>query len=484
MISDRLGRMLSIKTEKRIMIFGEPRTCELISLRGFLVEAGYVVYDYDDVERFRIVYEEQFKNSPDRLAVIVLSDIYVPYDIRRSFYEVDLSIGSFFPQLNAGVVKRYWQDWDIICFALSGNYMDLFQTEQTERYIADKVFSAENVTEYCREKTTELGFLCAAAMNYSDWVRIAEAKARIEYYAAMVGIQVDLIFADEAFNRFALGGYSSLNLEVNNLFPPILTKTMSMIASDVRRKVALIVMDGMSLFDFMVISRYFEGIDFQLGCAFAIIPTTTALSRQSLLAGKYPRELAKPFSLSDEEKEFRTHAARLGYAGVQVEYLRGYEANPNQSTRLVAVIVNETDDIVHGQRQGRSGMFSDMSILGKTGKLQGLISRLAQQGFQVFITSDHGNTQCKGIGGFRGGVEIESKSKRMIVLKDFAEISALVEENTIEYPGYFLPRGYLYRICKPGISFDSIGESVMTHGGMSLDEVVVPFIRIEGMSQA
>lgn len=73
--------------------------------------------------------------------------------------------------------------------------------------------------------------------------------------------------------------------------PAILPKVIDFIAHG---KTALIVVDGMSLFDFEIISRYLEGIDYEYHCTYALIPTTTAISRQGLLSGKYPRELENP----------------------------------------------------------------------------------------------------------------------------------------------------------------------------------------------
>jgi hypothetical protein len=67
----------------------------------------------------------------------------------------------------------------------------------------------------------------------------------------------------------------------------------------------------------------------------------------------------------------------------------------------------------------------------------------------------------------------------MAVLKDFAEVNDLLTKNASEYPGYYLDKTYRYFVCNPGVSFDNKGASVMTHGGISLDEVIVPFIRIK-----
>ena len=42
---------------------------------------------------------------------------------------------------------------------------------------------------------------------------------------------------------------------------------------------------------------------------------------------------------------------------------------------------------------------------------------------------------------------------------------------------------YDYLICDVGDSFDAKGDDVMTHGGITLDEVVVPFIKIKAVQK-
>jgi hypothetical protein len=66
----------------------------------------------------------------------------------------------------------------------------------------------------------------------------------------------------------------------------------------------------------------------------------------------------------------------------------------------------------------------------------------------------------------------------MAVLKDFADKHELIDQYATEYPGHYLDKSYTYYVCEPGVSYDSKCEKVMTHGGMTIDEVIVPFVRI------
>ena len=50
---------------------------------------------------------------------------------------------------------------------------------------------------------------------------------------------------------------------------------------------------------------------------------------------------------------------------------------------------------------------------------------------------------------------------------------------SMEYPKYYLNKGYDYLLCKAGQSLDSKGEQVMSHGSITIDEVIVPFITIK-----
>lgn len=51
----------------------------------------------------------------------------------------------------------------------------------------------------------------------------------------------------------------------------------------------------------------------------------------------------------------------------------------------------------------------------------------------------------------------------------------------IEYPGYYLPKDNKYLICEEEEAFVINGEQIVSHGEISIDEVIVPFIKIKGV---
>lgn len=479
MIEKRLAELLAIQYEKRLLIFDAGGFCLAVDYVKLLVSQNFKVIHYEDIEEFRLKYEQEIKNSDDKWAVIVCSGIYVPYDIRTRFFAVEISLKSIFPKLHEDTVRRYRKDLDLISFAYGELYLSCSAKEETEKFISDTVFAPQNIKNYCEAMVrTLMPSDGPAGISANGWIEIARQKAVLEYYAAKANISIDTGFVDAEFAKFIFDGYQRLAGETNKAAPVILPKVMDFIAHG---KTALIVMDGMSLFDFEVISRYFDGIDYEYHCTYALIPTTTAISRQSLLSGKYPRELEDPFSLSQEEKGFLEAAKNAGYSKQQSLYGKGFNPPISHFTKFAAIIINDIDDLVHGQKQGRVGMYQDLSLWAKSGKLQTLIKDLYAEGFTIYITSDHGNTPCIGIGVIRNiGVEVETRSRRMLVLKDFAEAKEF-EDKALNYPGYYLDKNYEYYVCEAGASYDNKNEAVMTHGGISIDEVIVPFIKVKAV---
>jgi len=171
-----------------------------------------------------------------------------------------------------------------------------------------------------------------------------------------------------------------------------------------------------------------------------------------------------------------------GYKKEEIKYNRGYDFEIDYSDKCICVIINDIDDLVHSQKQGNIGMYSDIKLLSQSEKLQNLIKKLYENGFDVYIASDHGHKETKTIGSPKGtGVEVETKSKRTIILKDFADYEGIINEfDLLEYPPYFLPKDYKYLLCEYNKSFGVRDNIILSHGGISIEEVIVPFIKIEG----
>jgi len=107
------------------------------------------------------------------------------------------------------------------------------------------------------------------------------------------------------------------------------------------------------------------------------------------------------------------------------------------------------------------------------------MGELLKRGFAVFMTSDHGNTSAIAQGRFqKPGLLAEPASRRAVIYQSFAEAIELDKFSTLRYSGAYLPDGFNAYVFREGACYGDRGKEYITHGGMTLEETVVPFIRI------
>jgi len=115
---------------------------------------------------------------------------------------------------------------------------------------------------------------------------------------------------------------------------------------------------------------------------------------------------------------------------------------------------------------------------------QGFVSQffntLQERGFNIFITSDHGHILAQGIGDYNEGELLTENSKRAKIFKDKAFQSrgqSKLDEQIIWPSSNF--NNILFPLLMSGTrSYDKKNHSSLCHGGISIEEVLVPFIEI------
>lgn len=444
---------------------------------------GFEIVAYHDDLSFRIEYEEKIKAKDDRIAVVVTPEQYVPYDLRRRLTAYVVSLANLFPRLNTAVLReRGSETYDLVSSVYEKTYDQFQSSDATEKFLQMLAYSKENISNNLESRYQDILRRSIDCTSYREWFDIAEEKAMIDCMSVQYELELDTTEINRCFRDYILKYYGKLSTTIVRESPVLVSKAMDFMHEH-SKKFIIIVMDGMSEFDWRILSKSFDGIHYHKAAAFAMIPTVTSVSRQCLLSNKYPRELVNPWSQNKEKQEFINCAKNMGFVDVQISYQRGYDADFGSLIRCGAVIINDIDDMVHGQKQGRIGMFNDVGVMAKQKKLSDMTRRFLAAGFDVYITTDHGNTTRRGMGKLMTtGVETETKSRCMLVLKGFADKDGMKEKyGLLEFPKTYLPKEYDYLICDVGDSFDARGENVMSHGGISIDECVVPFIKIKAV---
>ena len=262
------------------------------------------------------------------------------------------------------------------------------------------------------------------------------------------------------------------------------------------RKVALVVMDGLALDQWVVIhellARQRPALRFREESLFAWIPTLTMVSRQACFAGRPPLYFATSIDGTDREPSaWKRFWGDEGLSPVEAVYeknLRGpadvgrvAELVSHPGARAVGLVVDAVDRIMHGMTLGSAGMHNQVRLWTESRVLAGLLDTLLDRGFAVFLTSDHGNVEARGCGAPGEKSLAELRGQRARVYRDRSLRSRVATRfpDAIAWPTTGLPEDYFALLAPARRAFVRESERPVSHGGITLEEVVVPFVEIE-----
>ncbi len=348
--------------------------------------------------------------------------------------------------------------------------------------------------------------LPTAEARYSDWIAFALKWAELSslvHCGNSTEYQTRLREIGDALNTTFAGWladhYSSLiNLPPTN--PAMLHHVPRRLARDIEdsgdSSAALIVVDGLALDQWVTIRQLLQKQDANLvmreSAIFAWIPTLTCVSRQSVFSGKPPLYFPSSInSTNSEEKLWKQFWEGHGLPRLDVVYQRGLGDGDASSvldvvihpgkTKVVGLVVDKVDKIMHGMQLGSAGMHNQIKQWCHAGFLSALVGQLLDYGYEVWLTADHGNIQCEGKGRPSEGVIAETRGERVRVYPT-PELRAQVAGAfpfAHEWQPVGLPAGYFPLVAGGRDAFVNPGEVIVGHGGVAIEEVIVPLVKFE-----
>ncbi len=260
-------------------------------------------------------------------------------------------------------------------------------------------------------------------------------------------------------------------------------------------KVALLVIDGLALDQWLimreVLTSQLPGVRLREQTLFAWIPTLTTVSRQAIFAGKpplfFPNSLQTTAAEATLWKQFWTEQ---GFPTTQVVYLKGLgdadlmqvaEKIGHPNVRVAGLVVDKVDKIMHGMELGAAGMYNQVRQWSQQAYMTRLVELLLAQGFRIFLTSDHGNIEAEGCGSPAEGMVADLRGERARIYPNTV-LRHQVKERfpaALEWEPIGLPETYLALLAPTRQAFIREGQHIVGHGGISLEEVVVPLVQIE-----
>ena len=348
--------------------------------------------------------------------------------------------------------------------------------------------------------------LPTAEARYSDWTAFALKWAELSalvHCGNSTEHQTRLREIGDALNTTFAGWladhYSSLiNLPPTN--PAMLHHVPRRLARDIEdsgsSRAALIVVDGLALDQWVTIRQLLQKRDANLvmreSATFAWIPTLTSVSRQSIFSGKPPLYFPSSInSTNSEEKLWKQFWEGHGLSRLDVAYQRGLgdgdaagvldSAIHPGKTKVVGLVVDKVDKIMHGMQLGSAGMHNQIKQWCQGGFLAELVGQLLEYGYEVWLTADHGNIQCDGKGRPSEGVIAETRGERVRVYPT-PELRAQVAGAfpfAHEWQPVGLPADYFPLVAGGHDAFVNPGDAIVGHGGVAIEEVIVPLVKFE-----
>ena len=213
---------------------------------------------------------------------------------------------------------------------------------------------------------------------------------------------------------------------------------------------------------------------------FAMIPTITSISRQSIFAGKLPSAFPKHLNSTYHEvnhwNRFWENQQEVAYDKGKLSDVLGKleKTTRNRTVPIVGLVINDVDDIADAEIQSLRGLAVSLKHWIDTEHLETLIHKLLRANYLVILTSDHGHTSAKGIGLLKEGLAVEGTCRRAHLYA--SEDLRPVHPNAHSWPGYGLPNELFPLLSAGYTAFATEGKEIVTHGGASIEEVLVPFL--------
>ncbi len=293
------------------------------------------------------------------------------------------------------------------------------------------------------------------------------------------------------------------------------------------KSVVFVVIDCLRLDQWLTIERYFyEFYHIQKNYYFSILPTATPFSRNAIFSGLYPIQIEKRYPelwAQGEDDDYSRNRFedqllhdQLRLLGVPLKNKPKYakilntedakNLDKNLSSfvdgTISSIVVNFVDILAHSR--------SDLPILKEIAPdepsyrsltrswfehsvVYQIFKKLARLGVTIILTSDHGSIRClrgaKVLGDretstnlrYKYGRNLKVDPKQAMVVKNPADFKLPKRKFNIEY--IIAKEDYYFVYPTNYHKYLSYYRDSFQHGGISLEEMILPIIKLEPKAQ-
>lgn len=359
---------------------------------------------------------------------------------------------------------------------------------------------AELKDEELPQGKTDLRDWLNLAAEWSELVFVTNQLPKEQYDFVQPTFQQAREHVNELFFKFIQSRYSAVDFYQDNKGPISLANINSWISQQVSNedRLALICFDGLALDQWFLLKEHIvsqvTNIDLRENRTFALAPSLTSISRQALFAGRRPDTFPETWDKTNKDGDrWQAYWVNKGVPPKRIAYLPIKSNDSSLETlkevvdsknKRLGILINTFDDVMHSCKgypntSDKRVFYSSLQGYLNSSNFSQIINILLENGYRIIITSDHGNTSAVGSGITPPKAFIETYARRVAIFGDEALAKEFASNNDIEYfrtkslPGNLFPVYY-----RDGRMFNSLNSVEITHGGLSPEELIVPFIEV------
>ena len=343
-----------------------------------------------------------------------------------------------------------------------------------------------------------------------DWSELCSLKYQpdLEIPQTQKGKFLKLIHeVDKVFSAWMINNYSPLGAQrlprphhVHHI-PHYLAYLRNLGQID---RVVLLVLDGLSLTDWFVIKPIWmnrhANWEVKTDALLAQVPTITSISRYALISGLRPADFLTDLDHQlPEARAWELFWSREGFAESSCKLLSlAYDRQIDQQPELLdpqvkswCLIDDTPDKLAHNATLGGANQQSSLRLWldpaynQNSNQIEEMINCFLNRDYSVFIASDHGHVESTGFGQPSEGLLAQTRGKRARVYMDrlaALKVQMAFKDTILWDKDGILPDKMSTLMPAERGAFAPSGEKIVTHGGISIDEVIVPFIQISKVS--
>lgn len=252
------------------------------------------------------------------------------------------------------------------------------------------------------------------------------------------------------------------------------------------RKVCLVVLDGMGFTQWVQIRERLGLQVHETHAVVAVAPSLTPFSRQAIFAGTLPEAFEQTIGDNGRERErWTTFWTKEGVPEQRVGYRRTSGASKRSvpsidGSDVLGIAVLAIDDLMHGASLlGDAEMAASLGAWLDHGFLATLIERATSDGFEVWLTADHGNLEATPVGFLpREGLLVDRHGERARFYRSAAIRDATRADGIAWQPPGLPERMSSLLFARGRNAYIKGDDPALVHGGLSFDEMLVPFVRV------